>query len=362
MIKLGGKRGEVSMSGPALVYPGSTNNYLITDWDAFSEYSAQTEFGTAEITGDTIKLVLPGEVGSATCSFSVSRDGRTKTVTLAVGSQSIRKPSIIAPANGTQGVSLTPTIYFSDFITSPAGVDTQTGTTLEIATDELFTSIAYTVTVSARASLSIPPGTLSLGIVYHAHFKQAGARLPESSWSDTISFKTTTMAAGAVIDGDVSIGQIGGFWLLVAPATKRATKRWGLYGTDTTLPNITSAGAPDPNSGAYNTQVLTSAAYASVNDAQGSVGSPAAEFCKAGGYELPNKEELALIRANMAMIDAADTSGGASKLSVIATSYIWSSTEYSSSYAWVQRFSDGDQTYLNKYSEYWVVPVRRFPI
>lgn len=171
------------------------------------------------------------------------------------------------------------------------------------------------------------------------------------------------ITAGAVIGGDIAVAQLSnGDWLLVAPAMKRAMKKWGLYGTDTSLPNITSAGAVDPNTGTYNTDVLTSAAYNSKSDGQGSVGAPAAKWCRDQGYDLPNKEELNLIYQNRAAIDMADESGGAATLAYIAahaTPLVWSSTEHGRSPSWNQRFSDGNQNNNNKNNEFWAVPARR---
>ena len=174
------------------------------------------------------------------------------------------------------------------------------------------------------------------------------------------------ITAGAIIGGDIAVAQLSnGDWLLVAPAMKRAMRRWGLYDTDTVLPNITSAATVDPNTGTYNTDVLTGATYSSVNDGQNSVGAPAAKWCRDQGYDLPNKEELNLIYQNRAAIDAADKSGGAATLAYIAAhaiSWVWTSTEYDSGYSWHQRFSDGGKAYNGKLYELWGVPARRFSL
>lgn len=185
--------------------------------------------------------------------------------------------------------------------------------------------------------------------------------------SMVIASAETPIGPGTVINGDIVVGELNGYWILAAPATKRALRRWGLYDTDTTLPNITSTGTPDPNSGTYNTDVLTSATYANINDGYGSIGAPAAKFCRDQGYDLPNKEELNLIYQNRAAIDAADTSGGTATLAAIAastggTSWVWSSTENSSRNAWIQRVSDGYQGGNVKVDSGWVVPLRRISV
>lgn len=180
------------------------------------------------------------------------------------------------------------------------------------------------------------------------------------------------ISPGDVIDGDIVAGNLNGSWILVAPATKRAIRRWGLYDTDTTLPNIGSGATPDPNSGEYNTGVLVSAAYENINDGLGSVGAPAAKYCRLEldkPYDLPNKEELNFLFQNRTAIDAADNSGGAVTLAAIAAGTapgstsirIWSSTENSSKNAWANVFSSGIQTQTIKSIEHWAVPIRRLP-
>jgi len=82
----------------------------------------------------------------------------------------------------------------------------------------------------------------------------------------------------------------------------------------------------------------------------------AARYCDGlayGGYSdwyLPNRYELNLMYTNKASIPGLDVTGN----------WYWSSTEYTNTYAWVQRFSDGNQTSLTKTSAYRLRCVRRY--
>jgi hypothetical protein len=162
-------------------------------------------------------------------------------------------------------------------------------------------------------------------------------------------------------DGGIVFGEDNGDWLVVAPASLRQPKTWGLYLTDTSLPNASGTnGSPttptDPNSSEYNTDVLTSPTYNSINDSYGNIGSPAAEYCRSLGYDLPNASDLQIIYNNRTQIDALDSSGS------LPTAIVWSSSEYNSYSAWVLNFSGGNWYYANKTSSYWVIPFKRITV
>jgi len=83
----------------------------------------------------------------------------------------------------------------------------------------------------------------------------------------------------------------------------------------------------------------------------------AARYCDKlsyGGYTdwyLPNRYELNLFYTNKVDIPGLDTS---------SSGYYWSSSEYDSANAWVQRLSDGLQYYAHKNYAYRVRCVRKF--
>jgi len=79
---------------------------------------------------------------------------------------------------------------------------------------------------------------------------------------------------------------------------------------------------------------------------------------------LPTKEELNEIYLKLQELIQTQESCELESLQQIledTLSWVWSSTEYGTVIAWVQRMSDGYQTSYCKYSDYWVVPIRRTP-
>ena len=76
------------------------------------------------------------------------------------------------------------------------------------------------------------------------------------------------------------------------------------------------------------------------------------------GFRLPTKEELDLIIKHKDLIDSVDLSSKG-KFSDIGNDWIWSSSEYNSDRAWIQRPSGGYQDGGNKSADFWVIPFMR---
>ena len=365
----------ISVIGDNIVYAGTDNDYTITNFDEFSTYSVLTTVGTASISGNVITLTIPSGTPSGYLVLTIDSSGNQREIEIAIGSQIVRKPAILAPSNNATGMMDGITITTSAFETLPNGMDTQLSASYQIASDELFTTIVQESLddESNLTEITFSSGVLSESGVYYLRARHTGNTIGDSEWSDTvkITMADSFYGEGAVMpDGGIMFAQDSGDWLVCAPATMRAIRKWGLYSTDTSLPNDPD---PDPNTGEYNTDVLTSATYNSINDGQGSIGSPAADYSRSvgdGSYSLPNRQELDLIYQKRAIIDAADTSGGAVTLAAIGagsapgntTPNVWSSTEYSANNARFQTFSSGASHTNVKTLEYWVVPVRRISV
>jgi len=78
---------------------------------------------------------------------------------------------------------------------------------------------------------------------------------------------------------------------------------------------------------------------------------------------LPTKEELNEIYLKLQELIQIQECCGLDSLKQILDSdyyWVWSSTEYSTYFAWIQRMSAGNQTTTNKANDVWVVPIRRF--
>jgi len=82
-----------------------------------------------------------------------------------------------------------------------------------------------------------------------------------------------------------------------------------------------------------------------------------ARYCQEIGYELPSRDVLQVL------YDASEVLGHAFKKihcnAMLTGTYVWSSTENASYYAWNLSFSSGNWYYNFKNFSYWVVPFRR---
>ena len=124
-----------------------------------------------------------------------------------------------------------------------------------------------------------------------------------------------------------------GTYIVVAQADAPTTKQWKTENTNCDMPQCGIAGGNNgDNLKADNTIDFTS--Y------------PARDYCKSIGGRLPTKDELNCIYTNRASFGS------------FASSNYWSSTEVSTTYAWFQGFSTGNQNNNYKASSYYVRCVR----
>ena len=114
-----------------------------------------------------------------------------------------------------------------------------------------------------------------------------------------------------------------------------------------------------------NTGLVTEDGYVKVRDRLWIASRP---YEKRSWYDadksiLPNKEELNEIYLKLQELIQIQESCGLESLRRILNSdfpWIWSSsTEYDASNAWIQSMSDGYQYTNPKYTDYWIVPIRR---
>lgn len=316
---------------------------------------------------NAVKLALQNKGANPTDVFSTYAGLIDELATSGVAT-----PQIISPIDGATGVDASPIITASRFsgLDADGFADTHVASTWEFYSDSGKTNLLYT---SGRDTVSLTSidldgvHTFALGIPVYVEVTHEGAS-GNTATSELLMFTTQQMRIGDVLtDGGIVFAQQGGDWLVAAPATVRDTRMWGLSGTDTILSNA----IPDPNTGKYNTDVLTSSQYNSINDGEGSIGSPAAEYARSNGYDLPNRQETQLVHDNRAAIDAADTSGGGVTLAAIeagnapggSTRYVWSSTEASSANANALDLRNNSWGFgLSKDYTAWVVPVKRIPV
>ena len=181
---------RVSLDGPSLVYPGSSNSYTITDYDAFSDYTVATNVGTASRSGNTITLEIPAGAADASLFLTVGRNGGENTFAIAVGAQSIARPAVLNPTGGATAVSTQPTATTSTFQTYPRNMDTHQSTDWQIATDSSFNNIVKQSLSDTESLESWDVTDLPRDTTLYLRARHHGATLGASEWSTPITFKT----------------------------------------------------------------------------------------------------------------------------------------------------------------------------
>ena len=182
----------VALEGDTLVFPGSTNSYLITNFSSFATYSVSSDIGTATVTGDTVSLVIDAGQASGGLNMIVTRDGYEYVFRIAIGEQSVAQPVIENPAQGVTDVGSGVTITTSEFLTYPEGADTHASTDWQVATDTGFTSIVFESLADASnlEAIAVPSGTFDPSTTYYARARHNGATLGASAYSPTRTFTT----------------------------------------------------------------------------------------------------------------------------------------------------------------------------
>ena len=182
----------VALEGDTLVFPGSTNSYLITNFSSFSKYSVSSDIGTATVTGDTVTLVIDAGQASGGLNMIVTRDGYQYVFRIAVGESTIAQPVIENPAEGVSNIGSGVTLTTSEFLTYPESADTHASTDWQVATDAGFTAIVFESLADASnlEAIAIPQNTFQPLTTYYARARHNGAGLGPSDYSPTRTFST----------------------------------------------------------------------------------------------------------------------------------------------------------------------------
>lgn len=245
-----GDAAPISIDGPALIFNGSTNTYTITDFDRFVAYTIASTTGTISRNLQTITLVIAAGETAATAQMTITRsspDGAFGQVTreIAIGAQSIGKPSLLSPSSGATDVSLTPTLVGSAFTAYPTGAATHASTDWRIRTvggAVAWSSMANTVD---KTTITVPAGILSPNTQYFADVRYTGNVLGATDWSDQAQFTTvaisiTTPSILLPANGATGIGETPTFTSSVfatapAGADTHASTNWRVRNSTNTI-------------------------------------------------------------------------------------------------------------------------------
>lgn len=186
---------DISLEGSLIITKGTSEDYLITDFNSFSEYVVRGSAGfDVQRSGDTITVTIPAEYLNNQATFFVSRDGNEKAFTVAMDDQSLVTPRITSPVNGSIDQSTNLTIIGSAYTTIPSGLGTLEEAQWQIATDNGFAGIIKDETISGASSRQFTVTGLPIGtqLFVRVRYKSSEVSLGWSEWSGTTSFTTSS--------------------------------------------------------------------------------------------------------------------------------------------------------------------------
>ena len=182
---------DVNIYGPTNMNLGNTATFIITDFDAFSEYSVSTSLGVASRVDDEITVTLPFTSVNNYFTLIVTKNRVSRTIQVAIGGASIVTPDIISPAIGTEGVSGNLTLQANDFRTSPIGAGSVLKSEWQIAADPGFATIASQGEVTTGDVTRYTASGLEGNTRYYARMRYFGVGMAASNWSATVWFSTS---------------------------------------------------------------------------------------------------------------------------------------------------------------------------
>ena len=213
----GGGGGDFGLTGPTTIAVGGSFQYKISPYSSFMTYAVSATNGTATISGDTITLAIaPGETANVTDLTVIRSDGARNDFRIAIGAQSIAKPSMLSPASGSVDVPIGPLLTASVFMTYPDGADTHLDTDWRIRTMAGAVVWQSLANPTNKTNIQVPDNTLPLNTQLQADVRYRGATLPVSAWSDAVTFTTTnqsilTPTITAPLNGATGIGATPAF-------------------------------------------------------------------------------------------------------------------------------------------------------
>ena len=179
----GGVDLTASLKGPTTVMVGTSNTYLITNYDVKTEYVITSTGGSVTVSGDTITYVANSVVENG----SITVNG--KVFTIPKIDQVPATPSITAPVDNATGQGSSVAFTASAFSTEKVG-DTHANTDWEVSTSSTFATIAKSSYADATNTTSWSATGLAVSTTYYARVRYRSSTGKVSAWSVSKVFST----------------------------------------------------------------------------------------------------------------------------------------------------------------------------
>jgi hypothetical protein len=174
---------DVSVSGNTTVTLNSTNNYTITNYDEFKDYTVRAINGSVSIVNNIVTYIAPDLLGEG--RFYIN----SRLVIVNVVQSVVNKPKITSPITASENIPKSINIIGSAFVVRGAG-DSHESSSWQLSLNKAFTNIVTQVTDDILNKTSWLVNNLVENTTYYIRVKYKAVNLDYSEWSDTYTFKT----------------------------------------------------------------------------------------------------------------------------------------------------------------------------
>ena len=385
----------ISATSPGPIYVTQEKALQVTNHDGFSTYAVSATRGTATISGDTITYTAPATDGADT--LTVTMNGVGRDISLDILPPAVSAPTITSPTESAEISPSNVTIVTSAF--APIGIADTHAKSQYVIRDSGGTTVYDSGESDDLTSITIPSPGLTRGQSYTIEARHKGTTLGWSEWSAPRSVSISVITRGMRIDNKATvIGNTDGspftingaqVWIAVLDAAYRGVSiKFGTYGYDSTLPNITGSFGTMTKGESESAMDARAAAETGnskgncdvwmtrngITDSQSIVGVPAVAMCRALSLDgtpcdLPTAKVLMRIWQHLAFIDTNDPTAAANTAKKLSAwgfgsadgAYVRSSSEYGSDTAVYVSASGGVNDGYTKGHRFGVVPVLEIP-
>lgn len=191
----------INVRGLTSVMKGTSNTYVITNFDTFTNYEVTTTVGTVTSLLDTIVYTAPLNTGDA--GFSVNGQFFRVAVTDVAPST----PAITSPVNAANVFSTSYTLTSSAFAVVE-GSSTHQSSDWQLSTNVGFTNVTISSINSTVNKTSFPATGLVPGTTYYGRVRYKSSSNSYSEYSPTVSFYA---ANGVILNSITVTGQGSGY-------------------------------------------------------------------------------------------------------------------------------------------------------
>lgn len=190
--RVGGSTSTTNLTGPIELFQIKQDTFRITDFNTFSTYTVEANFGTVSRVGDLITILPDRNAPVGPREIAITRDGIRRVIPIPVNRSFISAPIITSPSNDAVGQQVRPTVTLAALSTStPVALGSHDSTEWEFAADALFNNLLLTYTTIGAARLTTTPtADLPANAQVFIRARSVSTLLGSSDWSNVVAINT----------------------------------------------------------------------------------------------------------------------------------------------------------------------------